>query len=227
MNYLRLYQYRFQGIDQNSRQAVWNEIARFMYSMLGNPKVVLDPAAGLCEFINGVPSTEKWVVDEVDYVRGHLKSEAKVIISNIFKADLPASHFDGIFVSNLLEHFLSQEQIAEFLEKMLVALKPGGRIAIMGPNFKYCANDYFDCADHTLALSHVAVAEHLYAAGYQVEKIVPKFLPFSFRSLLPASAFLTRCYLNMPWVWPFLGKQFLLVGQKGHEPAKLQAAKKS
>ena len=56
----------------------------------------------------------------------------------------------------------------------------------MGPNFKYCAKDYFDCADHLLALTHVSVQELLFAAGYTVTEVVPRFLPFSFRSRLPA-----------------------------------------
>ena len=46
-------------------------------------------------------------------------------------ADLPKNHFDGVFVSNFLEHLLSQEQVAEFLGKMHGHLKPGGRIAVM------------------------------------------------------------------------------------------------
>jgi hypothetical protein len=62
----------------------------------------------------------------------------------------------------------------------------------MGPNFRYCAREYFDCADHTLALTHVAVAEHLHAAGFEPVKVVPRYLPYSFRSRLPALRTLTR-----------------------------------
>jgi hypothetical protein len=38
---------------------------------------------------------------------------------------------------------------------------PGGTFAIMGPNFRYCSDEYFDCADHTLIFTHVATEEHL------------------------------------------------------------------
>ncbi len=68
----------------------------------------------------------------------------------------------------------------------------------MGPNFRYCAKEYFDCADHTVILTHVGVEEHLYAAGFESESVVPRFLPYSFRGRLPASAALTRRYLGTP-----------------------------
>ena len=44
-------------------------------------------------------------------------------------------------------------------------MEPGGTLAVLGPNFRYCHREYFDCADHNLALTHVAVAEHLHAPG--------------------------------------------------------------
>jgi hypothetical protein len=86
-------------------------------------------------------------------------------------------------------------------------------LAIMGPNFKYCAREYFDCADHVLALTHVSVEEHLIAADFELQEIVPRFLPFSFRSRLPASARLTRLYLQMPLLWRVAGSQFLLLAR--------------
>ncbi len=74
-----------------------------------------------------------------------------------------------MFASNLLEHFRSPEDVARFLERMRETLAPGGVLALMGPNFKYCADEYFDCADHLLALTHVSVQELLFAAGYRRE----------------------------------------------------------
>jgi hypothetical protein len=94
------------------------------------------------------------------------------------------------------------------------SLTSGGRIAILGPNFKYCGREYFDCADHVLALSHVSVAEHLYAAGFSIEEVIPRFLPFSFRSILPVSPLFTRAYLRTRPAWRILGKQFLVIASK-------------
>ena len=41
---------------------------------------------------------------------------------------------------------------------------------MIGPNFRYCSREYFDCADHTVILTHVSMAEHLHAAGFEVER---------------------------------------------------------
>jgi hypothetical protein len=97
---------------------------------------------------------------------------------------------------------------------MRAAVRPGGRIAIMGPNFRYCRDEYFDCADHTLIFTHVAIEEHLYTAGFEPIRVVPRYLPYSFRGRLPPSRRLTRRYLSTPLAWRLLGKQFLVIGQR-------------
>ena len=213
INYQKLYAYRFRDVDQASRQAVWREIARFVYARMGEPRSVLDPAAGRGEFITAVPAAERWGVDLVS--QGDLESAGvKMIIADIMDAELPKEHFDGVFISNFLEHLPDQNSVAAVLSKLRDAMTPGGRIAIMGPNFKYCAKEYFDCADHTLILSHVGLAEHLHAAGFEVDAMHPRFLPYSFRGLLPPSPTLTRTYLNTPVAWKLLGKQFLAIASK-------------
>jgi SAM-dependent methyltransferase len=213
INYKRLYAYRFRNVDQASRQAVWREIARYMHRRMGEPRRVLDPAAGRGEFITAVPAAERWGVDLV----GHGVPESarvKMIIADIMDADLPESYFDGVFLSNFLEHLDDQNAVATVLSKLYTAMEPGGRIAIIGPNFRYCAREYFDCADHTVILSHIAAAEHVYAAGFDVTAVSARFLPYSFRGLLPPSPLLTRVYLRAPALWRLLGKQFLVLGRK-------------
>jgi len=213
INYERLYNYRFRGVDQGQRQAVWAEIAAHVYRRMGAPSRVLDPAAGRCEFINAVPADERWVVDAVDY--GEFRDNGvKAIFGDILDVELPAAHFDGVFVSNFLEHLTSQDTIAIVLGKLCASMQSGGTIAVVGPNYRYCAAEYWDCADHNVALTHVSVAEHLHAAGFEVTAVVPRFLPYSFRGLLPPSRRLTKTYLQVPALWRLLGKQFLVLGVK-------------
>jgi ubiquinone/menaquinone biosynthesis C-methylase UbiE len=212
MDYGRLYEYRFRDVDQGAREAVWREIARYVHERLGRPQRVLDPAAGRGEFIRAVPAKERWAVDAVAYEDFEPHSDVRLIVANVAEAELPAEYFDAVFVSNFLEHLPSQESVAEFLAKMLRCVRAGGRIVVLGPNFRFCSKEYFDCADHTLALTHVAVAEHLYAAGFEVESVIPRFLPYSFRSAYPASAALTRRYLGTPTLWRLFGQQFLVTG---------------
>ena len=163
---------------------------------MGNPQTVLDPAAGRGEFIGSIDAAERWFVDEVAYPEAESDPDVKVVTSKIMDAELPEDHFDGVYASNFLEHLFNQEEIAQFLERMRTVMKSGGRIAIMGPNYRYCADEYWDCADHWVALTHVAIAEHLYAAGFEPVKVVPRYLPYSFRGILPPSKALTRMYLQ-------------------------------
>ena len=122
---------------------------------------MLDPAAGRCEFITAVPAAERWAVDAVEYDEGVASDGLRLIVSEIMVADLPRAYFGGVFVSNFLEHLPSQEAVAAFLEKMFECLAPGGRIAVMGPNFRYTARQYFDFADHTVILTERGVARQM------------------------------------------------------------------
>lgn len=215
MDYERLYSYRFQEIDQTARETVWGEIARYVTEQaLQHPTRLLDPAAGRREFIDAAPAPERWAIDAVDYCEAHGDSAVRLIVSDVMEAELPPDHFDGIFVSNFLEHLPSPEAVYGFLSRMRTVTRPGGRIAVMGPNFRYCADEYFDCADHIVVLTHLAVAEHLHTAGYEVERVTPRFLPYSFRGRFPASARLTRLYLGLPLAWRIFGRQFLVVARR-------------
>jgi len=214
LDFDRLYAYRHRGVDQAKRQEVWDEIAPFLHGVMGRPERVLDPAAGRGEFIRAVPAPERWVIDAVDYSDARYPSDVKVLIGDALTVELPDAYFDGILVSNLLEHFASQSEVGRFLSRMLVASAPGGHIAVLGPNFRYCAAEYFDCADHTIPLTHVSAEEHLHTAGFEIVRVVPRFLPYSFRGTLPASGALVRAYLRTPPAWRLLGKQFLVVGRR-------------
>jgi hypothetical protein len=214
MNHERLYSYRFKAVDQGRRDDVWAELAPMLYERLGRPGRVLDPAAGRCEFINAVPANERWAVDAVAYEESVAGEGTRVIVSEIMAADLPPDYFDGVFVSNFLEHLESQEAVAAFLEKMHACTAPGGRIAIMGPNFRYCYREYFDFADHTVILTEKGVEEHLYAAGFDLREVNAKFLPYTFTGCLPSHPMLTRTYLRLPFAWRIFGKQFLVLAER-------------
>jgi 2-polyprenyl-3-methyl-5-hydroxy-6-metoxy-1,4-benzoquinol methylase len=214
LNYQRLYEYRFRNVDQDKRDAIWQTISEYVYERMGRPERVLDPAAGRGEFINSISASERWAVDMVDYEEGTYDEDVKVVVSDIFDAKLPEAHFDGVWISNFLEHLLSQDQTALFLEKMHASMVPGGRIAIIGPNVRHCPKQYYDMADHTLIYSHKAIEEHVYAAGFEPILVKSQFLPYSFTGRLPAYPALTKAYLGFPPAWRLLGKQFLVIGQR-------------
>jgi hypothetical protein len=212
MDYQRLYEFRFRDIDQEARNVVWSVIASDLFVRMGRPQTVLDPACGRGEFIRAVPARERWAIDQIAAVTDLEREGIHAIADDMFDVRLPSAHFDGILLSNTLEHLPTYEAVQQCLTKMRVATRPGGVVAVLGPNYKYCAKEYFDCADHVLALSHVSVEEHLYAAGFAIRSALPRYLPYSFRGLLPPSPALTRLYLRNPWAFRLLGKQFLVIG---------------
>jgi hypothetical protein len=211
IDYERLYRYRHRHVKQGARQAVWSVIAPFVYRLLGSPTRVLDPACGRCEFISSIPAEERWAADAIEHPEARADPNLKMVVGDLRELEFPQAYFDGIFVSNLLEHFATQDEVADFLAKMRRSTERRGRIAVVGPNFRFCADRYFDYADHTLPLTHVAIDEHLYAAGYEVLQVVPRFLPYSFSGALPPSPLLTRAYLRFPPAWRVFGKQYLVL----------------
>ena len=61
INLDRLYRYRFKGVSNELKEAVWIEISSFLYYEMNKPEKVLDPVAGFCEFINNIPAIERWL----------------------------------------------------------------------------------------------------------------------------------------------------------------------
>ncbi len=214
MNHERIYQYRFRGVSKVSKVAAWKEISSFIWNRMGRPAVMLDPAAGEGEFINLAPAAEKWAVDKETPGGGGLAEGIRFIRADIMQAELPEKFFDGIFISNFLEHLSSQDEVAAVLEKMYRCTKPGGTIAVMGPNFRYAYRGYFDFADHRTILTDVSAAEHLFGAGFEITNIHPRFLPLSFRSGPPAYSILVKAYLQLPLLWKIAGQQFLVIAKK-------------
>ena len=51
----------------------------------------------------------------------------KVIIADLMDADLPHGYFDGVFLSNFLEHLPDQNTVGAALGKLHAAMEPGSR----------------------------------------------------------------------------------------------------
>ncbi|MGO9596808.1 MAG: SAM-dependent methyltransferase [Isosphaeraceae bacterium] len=169
----------------------------------------MEVAAGYCEFINNIPASKK-AADLNPETRMHAAHD--VIFHHTAAEQLgevvPLDYFDSTFMSNFLEHCRTREQVLAVLSGVYEALKPGGCVLILGPNFRCCPREYYDFFDHHLALTEKSVAEALELAGFNVEVAQPRTLPFTFRSRLPSWPWLVWLYLQLPWLWRFFGAQF-------------------
>ncbi len=215
MDYDRIYEYRFRGVSTDKKQVTWDAVSRFIMRALDNPAKVIDPAAGMCEFINAAKAPEKWAIDlNGEFLARHAGEGVRTLAGDALEVSLPENYFDAAFLSNFLEHLHSPEEIQQLLTRLHAAIRPGGRIAVMGPNFKYSARSYFDFADHRVALTHLSLEEHLYSAGFTMVRVIPRFLPLSFRGRLPVNRPLVNLYLALPLLWRIFGRQFLVIAEK-------------
>ncbi len=218
MDHARIYEYRFRDVPEEQKAVAWRHIARHVRGLMPDARRILDPSAGRCEFVNNVEADEVWAVDREERFLAAARPGVRRLCADIFDVALPPGHFDGIFVSNFLEHLDSVERAADFLGRMRDALAPGGRLVVMGPNFKFCGDEYFDCCDHKLILTHYAVEELLYSERLRTLAVHPRYLPFSFRRRrLPVLPLFVRAYLAFPPAWRLFGKQFLIVAEKPRE----------
>jgi SAM-dependent methyltransferase len=212
-----LYRHRIPATLHARRNAVWQVLCRCWLGRYIPPEAtVLEVGAGYCEFINHIEAAERLAVDLNPATRDH--AAAGVIVHELAAERLgeriPPGSCDVVLMSNFLEHCRSRDQMLAVLRASGVALRPGGRLLILGPNFRCCYRDYFDYFDHHLPLTDKAVVEALHLAGFDVETVLPRTLPFTFRGRLPSWPWLVRLYLRLPWIWPLFGAQFFLVCRK-------------
>ncbi|MDQ3918800.1 MAG: methyltransferase domain-containing protein [Acidobacteriota bacterium] len=212
----RLYRHRFPTELLARRAAVWQVLCEDWFARyIAADARVVEVAAGYCEFINHIPAGEKVAVDINPETNRHAASEVTVhqVAAEQLAAVLPAKYFDAAFMSNFLEHCRSRDDVLAILRATAAVLKRGGRLLILGPNFRYCYRDYFDFFDHHLPLTEKSVIEALQLAGFELEVVQPRTLPFSFRSRLPNWPWLVRLYLRLPLLWRLFGAQFFIVAR--------------
>jgi SAM-dependent methyltransferase len=222
-----IYRHRFHESLLVRRQAVWKVLCESWFQQyIPIGAHVLEIGAGYCEFINNVQAAARVAIDVNPATKDHARPGVTVheIAAEQLSDRIRPASIDVAFMSNFLEHCGSRDQLVLILRNLAHALKPSGRIMILGPNFRFCYQHYFDFFDHILPLTEKAVVEALRVAGFDPEVIRPRTLPFTFGGRLPSWPWLVRLYLKMPWVWPLFGAQFFVVARNR---AAVQASHKS
>lgn len=213
----RLYRNRFPAPVLARRDAVWKVLCDEWFSRYVPPQArVLEIAPGYCEFINNIRAAERVGVDLNPEALRHAAPGVTVHRGEAEGLDalVPSDHFDVVFTSNFLEHCRSRDKLLEVLAAARSVLAPGGRFLILGPNFRFCSRAYYDYFDHHLPLTDRSVVEALRLCGFEIDRVAPRTLPFTFRGRLPSWPWLVRCYVRLPWFWRLFGAQFFIVARR-------------
>ncbi len=212
----RLYALRFEETGLKKRQRVWQVLCREFFDALIEPRsTVLDLACGYGEFINAVACGRKLAADINPDAAAHLA--AGIAFYQTKASDLgeiAEESVDAVFASNILEHLASKEECSKAFAAVWRILARNGTFILLGPNIKYAYREYWDVYDHVLPLSDVSVSEGLRQQGFTIERVIPRFLPFTMNNSLPSFNILIRIYLRFPPAWRLFGKQFLVVARK-------------
>jgi SAM-dependent methyltransferase len=210
----RIYDTRFAGKTEYRTQ-VWQVLVSYFGQWFPANGSVLDLGAGYCEFINNAPAGEKYAMDLNPDVRKRAAAGINVLEQDCSDVwPLPESTLDAVFTSNFLEHLPNKPAVSLTLQNALRCLKPGGRFIAMGPNIKYVPGAYWDFFDHYVALTELSLAEALSNCGFEIEKSVARFLPYTMSQGREYPIWMLRTYLSLPAAWPLFGKQFLVIAKK-------------
>ena len=210
-----LYRHRFSTKDRVRKDQIWQVLCEHYFQQFIRPTdTVLDLACGQGEFIRHIRCGQKIAVDLNAEVAETLGTSVRFICAPA--DDLSAiddQSVDCCFVSNFFEHLQTKQQMDTVLLEIRRVLKKGGRLVCMQPNILYEPGRYWDYYDHVLPLSHRSFAEGLAKNGFEVEKTVARFVPFTTKTSLPTHPMFVRLYLALPLVWRVLGGQFVIVAR--------------
>lgn len=202
------------------RMKVWEILTREFFSRWIDPgDTVLDLGCGWGEFINQIRAGRKYGMDLNPESQAKLSPEVKFLHQDCSQQwEVPDEHLDVVFTSNFFEHLPDKAALSRTLSQALRCLKPGGRLICLGPNIKYLRGHYWDFWDHYLPLTELSLQEGCELAGFETERIIPQFLPFSMSQGHNPPLLFVRLFLRLPLAWRFMGKQFLIIMRKPAQP---------
>jgi SAM-dependent methyltransferase len=211
----RIYTARFEA-EAEYRNRVWRVlVGEFFQKFIPPDGCVLDLGCGYGQFINHVRCQEKYAIDLNLQAAACVASDVKLLAQDSAQCwPVPDESLDIVFSSNFFEHLPHKGALEGTVKEIRRCLKPGGRLIAMGPNIRFVGGAYWDFWDHYLPLTERSLEELLLTRKFHMERVTPRFLPYTMVGKKPKPTFLLSAYLKMPWAWRFFGQQFLVVAQR-------------
>ena len=211
----RTYDRRF-GNARDYRLRVWSVLIRdFFQKLVPEAGTVLDLGCGWGEFVNQVRAGRRFGMD-LNTATGARLSEHVTFLHQDCAARWPFDDgsLDAVFTSNFFEHLPDKSALQATVREAFRTLKSGGRLICLGPNIKCVPGKYWDFWDHFIPLTELSLQELMEMSGFQIERCLPRFLPFSMATGFHPPVWTVSIYLKLPLLWRLFGKQFLVVAVK-------------
>jgi SAM-dependent methyltransferase len=194
----------------SARRGVWREIVRYVARDAPRPcDTAVELGAGYCDFINQFPARRRVAYDLNPEMRRYATPEVELRIEDCRTLPgLADGSVDFVFASNFLEHF-DMPDVDQLVANVARVLRPGGRLALIQPNHRRCAEHYFDDPTHRTAFDDGNITAPLERAGLGIVRVDPGLLPFSMNSRAPKWPLLVRLYLASP-VRPLAAQMYVV-----------------
>jgi SAM-dependent methyltransferase len=209
------YEQRFAALAPY-RDAVWKILVHdFFQPLVARDATVLDLGCGWGEFIRNIEARSRIGMDLNPDMPARVGEGVETILQDCSQRwNLPDDALDVVFTSNFFEHLRDKDALRRTLLEALRCLKPGGRIICLGPNIRFLHGAYWDFWDHFLPLTDRSMLEILTLTGFAVERVEPRFLPYSMSQGFTPPVSFVRLYVRCRPLWRLFGKQFLLIARK-------------
>jgi SAM-dependent methyltransferase len=208
------YEQRFAALEPY-REAVWQVLVTdFFQRYVTADAAILDLGAGWGEFIRQIKAGRKLAMDLNPDMPTHVGSGVEILQQDCSQRwPLGDGELDVVFTSNFFEHLPDKDSLRRTLQETHRCLKPGGRLICLGPNIRFLDGAYWDFWDHFLPLTDRSLVEGLRLCGFAVERVEPRFLPYSMSQGWTPPIGLLRLFLRCPPLWRLFGKQFLVIAR--------------
>ncbi len=217
-----IYLSRFSDEQDRTRQLTWEVLCQeFFAPRISSSKTIVDLGAGDGKFITNIKAKRRIAVDLSEHV--NRLSESGVEVYQIAAGEMAKkleAQVDLVFMSNFLEHLPSKKILLEVLGNCNQVLEDGGQVMILQPNINYVGAKYWDYIDHHIALNEHSLIEALEITGFEIEEMIPRFLPYTARSSVGTIAQkfdtkkLVSTYLKFPFLWKIFGGQTFVSARK-------------
>jgi len=211
-----LYTIRFSSKERKMKQKIWKVLCEsFFQRFIDNRNVVLDLGCGSGEFINNIKCKKKFALDIEKENLKFVNKNVKIFCQSCTNlSKISDNFFNVVFVSNLFEHLISKKDVEKTLKEIFRVLKMNGKLLILQPNIKYAYKEYWDFFDHNLPFSHLSMCEIIQKVGFNIILVMPRFLPYTTKNIIPKNVFLIKLYLNLRLLQKIFGKQMFIVAEK-------------